>query len=214
MTTLTTLISSQSGVPSPREAKTLNHHLSYSFRDFWSTSGMEKTLALWLAVAHVSALASQCNPVRPEVRVKTVDILSSVVYSDRMKPEPFTGDVPRYKPYSKWSEERKANVRKYQRSHKRKPKPNNASRTFFAAKIVAQNNLCALCGLAESMKGRFGAIRQLSVDHNHETGEFRALLCTRCNWLVGHFERHPLANKHDLWRRLEVYLRETCGLEI
>lgn len=41
-----------------------------------------------------------------------------------------------------------------------------------------QNGNCAICGLPEIM-------RRLSVDHNHETGEVRGLLCATCNLLIG-----------------------------
>jgi len=42
-----------------------------------------------------------------------------------------------------------------------------------------QNGLCAICNHPEKLN------RMLSVDHNHNTGEIRALLCQRCNFLIG-----------------------------
>lgn len=52
-----------------------------------------------------------------------------------------------------------------------------------------QNGVCALCGEPESVKHRnTNAINRLSVDHNHETGKIRDLLCNRCNLLVGKVE--------------------------
>jgi Recombination endonuclease VII len=40
----------------------------------------------------------------------------------------------------------------------------------------AQEGNCACCGTHESMFKR-----KLHVDHDHETGQIRGLLCTRCN---------------------------------
>jgi hypothetical protein len=46
-----------------------------------------------------------------------------------------------------------------------------------------QNDSCAICGLA------FG--ERLHIDHCHETGHVRALLCHNCNLGLGHFRDDP-----------------------
>lgn len=46
-----------------------------------------------------------------------------------------------------------------------------------------QNGKCACCGRPEE-----DFKRKLHVDHDHETGAVRALLCTRCNPGLGYFE--------------------------
>lgn len=51
----------------------------------------------------------------------------------------------------------------------------------------AQNGLCAICGEGESV-GRNGVRNQLAVDHNHETGMVRSLLCSNCNQGLGRFK--------------------------
>lgn len=43
-----------------------------------------------------------------------------------------------------------------------------------------QNGACAIC--KETQK------RKLHVDHNHNTGAVRSLLCMRCNTIVGYLE--------------------------
>ena len=50
--------------------------------------------------------------------------------------------------------------------------------------LVEQNGVCAICGRPER-QGTNGSPKQLSVDHDHETGELRGLLCTSCNTALG-----------------------------
>lgn len=57
-----------------------------------------------------------------------------------------------------------------------------------------QNGCCACCGAHEA---KFK--RKLHVDHNAETKEVRALLCTQCNPGIGYF-------KHSI-ERLELAIR-------
>ena len=45
-----------------------------------------------------------------------------------------------------------------------------------------QNNLCAICKQPEKFNG------SLAVDHCHESGDVRGLLCTNCNRGLGHFK--------------------------
>ncbi len=41
---------------------------------------------------------------------------------------------------------------------------------------------CEICGTHESKLKR-----KLSVDHDHDTGKVRGLLCTKCNMGMGYF---------------------------
>lgn len=43
---------------------------------------------------------------------------------------------------------------------------------------LRQEGKCAICGLKPN--------RRLAVDHNHETGKVRQLLCNNCNTIIGH----------------------------
>lgn len=46
--------------------------------------------------------------------------------------------------------------------------------------LEQQNGRCAICyGIADPSGKR------LCVDHDHETGKIRGLLCGPCNWAVG-----------------------------
>ena len=48
----------------------------------------------------------------------------------------------------------------------------------------AQDGKCAICDKEETTM-RSGRLMKLSVDHNHTTGEIRALLCNNCNRGIG-----------------------------
>ncbi len=49
--------------------------------------------------------------------------------------------------------------------------------------LKEQNNACAICFTPQSQLKR-----KLNVDHNHETGQVRALLCDSCNRGIGYFK--------------------------
>lgn len=49
--------------------------------------------------------------------------------------------------------------------------------------LIAQGGGCAICGRSPEENGR-----RLGVDHDHETGEVRGLLCGNCNQGIGFFK--------------------------
>jgi len=53
--------------------------------------------------------------------------------------------------------------------------------------LLSQNGVCAICGEPETSTNR-GKIKCLSVDHDHETGKIRGLLCQKCNQGLGNFK--------------------------
>ena len=50
--------------------------------------------------------------------------------------------------------------------------------------LIVQNNVCAVC-LQPETGIRRGEVKSLDVDHNHETGHIRGLLCSACNTALG-----------------------------
>lgn len=56
-----------------------------------------------------------------------------------------------------------------------------------AAMFARQGGRCAICGVEESDAPR----KTLFVDHCHETGVVRGLLCHHCNSGIGHFMDNP-----------------------
>jgi hypothetical protein len=56
----------------------------------------------------------------------------------------------------------------------------------YQDKLTEQGGVCAICGLG-CVSGR-----RLAADHDHQTGEFRGLLCGLCNASLGGFRDDPI----------------------
>ena len=61
--------------------------------------------------------------------------------------------------------------------------------TDYQKMLEEQNGVCAICGINATI--RKGAHIRLSVDHCHDTGKVRGLLCNRCNHAIGVFKDDP-----------------------
>lgn len=62
--------------------------------------------------------------------------------------------------------------------------------------VVGQGGKCKICG---TFYGDIG--KALAVDHDHETGEIRGLVCQRCNTLIGFIDKN-----FDLLQNVYEYL--------
>lgn len=103
----------------------------------------------------------------------------------------------------KQSEKGKISLRKYNQSEKGRAVAKRFSHSKFGKKqktrqnlkdnygltleqydkmVENQNGVCMICS-GMNVDGR-----RLAVDHNHKTGEIRALLCLRCNVELGIYE--------------------------
>lgn len=60
----------------------------------------------------------------------------------------------------------------------------------YQAMLETQGGQCAICGATPDPNG-IKASSRLHVDHDHETGKVRALLCNRCNQGIGYFRDDP-----------------------
>ena len=55
--------------------------------------------------------------------------------------------------------------------------------------LKEQNGVCSICGNKETRKNVYSSQpARLAIDHNHETGEVRGLLCRACNHGIGNFK--------------------------
>ncbi len=98
--------------------------------------------------------------------------------------------------YQKNKEKRKEYSRKYYRLNKEKKKEydkkNSQAKVCakrgitldnYNKKLREQNCCCAICGRDESMLRR-----RLAIDHCHDSGQVRGLLCDECNAGIGFFK--------------------------
>jgi len=94
--------------------------------------------------------------------------------------------------YRDHHEERKAYERKYNRERRNSRMAYNRQKLFglspseYEQMVIAQSGVCKICGQPPS-----GRRTALCVDHDHNTGQIRGLLCSLCNVGLGHFKDSP-----------------------
>jgi hypothetical protein len=71
----------------------------------------------------------------------------------------------------------------------------------YEVKREQQNYCCAICRTSETDCGK-----KMFVDHNHQTGAVRKLLCTQCNAGIGMLQDDP-----EIMERAARYIREHNG---
>jgi hypothetical protein len=74
----------------------------------------------------------------------------------------------------------------------------------YAAMVVEQDNVCAICRRPEESSRHSG--RRLVIDHDHKTGRVRKLLCSKCNAGIGLLREDPLVLEAAI-----KYLRQFIG---
>lgn len=101
----------------------------------------------------------------------------------------------------KYRDTHKEKVAAYQAVHKEEKAAYKMTYKYGIAEndynkmLVAQGGVCGICGKTNSSRKR------LFIDHNHETGEVRGLLCCRCNLVLG-----QLMDNVDLVLKVALYL--------
>ncbi len=73
----------------------------------------------------------------------------------------------------------------------------------YSILLEQQNNVCAICGQNRNYKHKGGTEWSLSVDHNHDTGKIRGLLCSKCNTGLGMFD-----DNIELLINAVIYMKE------
>jgi hypothetical protein len=72
--------------------------------------------------------------------------------------------------------------------------------------LVQQKGVCAICGNPETDTDENGRVREFHVDHDHDTGTVRGLLCGACNKGIGHM-REDIERLKSAIRYIEYWNR-------
>jgi Recombination endonuclease VII len=75
------------------------------------------------------------------------------------------------------------------------------NRREYDSLATIRGEVCAICYRPETQIGPLGDLRKLSVDHCHETGAIRELLCAKCNQILGLADDKP-----EILRRAAKYI--------
>lgn len=80
---------------------------------------------------------------------------------------------------------KRAKAKAWRAANKEKTHQYNSLKTYglssceYRKMVARQNDVCAIC-LRPELR-----YRHLAIDHNHKTGRVRALLCHKCNTVLG-----------------------------
>ena len=85
---------------------------------------------------------------------------------------------------TKWNKDHPERVKEIQRKARLK-REYNSTPNEYKMLFENQGGCCAICGSRPEKK-------ILSVDHNHDTGKVRGLLCNPCNMAIGNAKENPL----------------------
>lgn len=76
-------------------------------------------------------------------------------------------------------------------------------RDTYEAMLIAQNHACAICKtLVGDTAAYRNGVRRLSIDHDHDSGKVRGLLCSSCNRGIG-----LLKDSEDVLAAAIIYLK-------
>jgi hypothetical protein len=98
-----------------------------------------------------------------------------------------------YKYSEQWAKTNKDRVNERQRNRK-----HGITNTEWQILFKAQGECCAICQSNTPNTKRFW-----NIDHDHETGKIRGILCHHCNIALGFFEKRiiPMLDKIDQYRK-------------
>ena len=104
--------------------------------------------------------------------------------------------------HKKYAEKNRERCKEYYSKNKDKAFERYLKNTYqmsteeYETSLKNQSEVCAIC------KSKCISGRKLAVDHNHDTGQIRGLLCCKCNRGLGNFN-----DNLDLLEQAVIYLK-------
>ena len=104
---------------------------------------------------------------------------------------------------------RRTNNPEHRERDKQKHKQNYLSRKFgLSIECIEelkriQGNACAICGRI------LDTVKAVHIDHNHNTGQYRGILCSKCNNGLGFFN-----DDIQLFTKAITYLQTSTGIKM
>ncbi len=108
--------------------------------------------------------------------------------------------------HDKWVKENRDKVALHARKYTWKWRNIDITEEEYQRRHVESGGVCAICGRPETTKSSSGEVRELSLDHDHETGRARGLLCSLCNVAFARVDLVP-----DWPERLIAYRNKWMG---
>lgn len=122
-----------------------------------------------------------------EYSEKNKEKLSTYNKRDERKEKKNKDRRERYKNDAEYRERTKAKVAEYNKNNPQMKLKQHLQKYGLTVEqydemLIKQDRKCAICGESGDESKPH---RPLYVDHNHETGKVRGLLCQRCNFMIG-----------------------------
>jgi hypothetical protein len=110
-------------------------------------------------------------------------------YDEAHREERRSAERQKYLADPGWRERRKEQTKKWKRAHPQyresdKLKAYGLSAADYSALLEKQDGVCDICRRSPRIL-LGGRLKALAVDHDHETGRVRGLLCDCCNRALG-----------------------------
>ena len=91
-----------------------------------------------------------------------------------------------------WSQKNKERIKTYNNKEARRRANRKTTTSRYGLTLEeyedmyeAQGGACRICKKPETCKGNNGEVKMLAIDHCHDTGKVRGLLCNNCNRAIG-----------------------------
>lgn len=139
-------------------------------------------------------MAKVCSSCKQDKSLEEFDVCR--IIDDKKYYRRYCSDCRKEIGKTKYFNDRERQRRKSQKSyakHREKHRENarnkfrNKTKDVYFAFLEKQNYVCAICRKPETAK-RNGRIKDMALDHCHETGKYRGVLCQNCNTTLGHIK--------------------------